>query len=198
MKEHPRRRGRPPGGQSSRGGILAAARAEFEEQGYNNATVRAIARRANVDPAMIHHYFGTKENLFLAAMDISVSPDELVESLAGGPREELGERAVRTFLRFWGDPRTRGPLLGLLRSAMTNEMAALLLRQFLARVVLSRVLVVFEDVPDGRLRAEALAAQLVGIGILRFVVKLEPIASASDEELIALVGPVVQGYLPEP
>jgi AcrR family transcriptional regulator len=194
VTERDRKRGRPPGGSNSRADILAAARAEFEDQGYDAATMRAIGRRAGVDPAMIHHYFGNKENLFLAAMDLRISPDDVVNAIASGPKEQLGERAVRTFLRVWGEPSLRGPLLALLRSAMTNNVAATLLRQFITRILLGRMEAVFGGLPDSRLRAEAVASQMVGLGILRFVVKIEPLASASEDELVELMGPVIQGY----
>lgn len=190
--------GRPPGRSSSRDDILAAARAQFEERGYDGATVRAIAARADVDPAMIHHFFGTKEKLFLAAMEIPLNPAVLVEGLTGGAREELGERAVRTFLRLWGDATFRAPVLALLRSAMTNKVAAALLRQFVTRVLLARVAAELADLPDAELRIEAMMSHLVGMGMLRYVVQVEPIASASEEELVALIGPVIQQYISGP
>lgn len=190
--------GRPPGGSSSRDGILNSARAEFEERGYDAATVRAIAARAGVDPAMIHHFFGNKEKLFLAAMDIPLDPALLVEGIAGGPREEMGQRAVRTFLRMWGEPTFRAPVLALLRSAMTNRVAAGLLRQFVTRVLLARVAVELKSMPDAELRVEAMVSQLVGLGMLRYVIQVEPIASASEDELVALIGPVIQQYISNP
>jgi AcrR family transcriptional regulator len=190
------RAGRRPGGTSTRDDVLAAARAEFEERGYDGATVRAIATRANVDPAMIHHFFGNKENLFLVALEIPVDPTAITEALAASSREEVGELAVRTFLSVWGDPKVRGPLLALLRSAMTNRAASALLRQFVTRALLSRIIVVFESAPDAALRAEAMVSHLIGMAILRYVVKVEPLASASDDDLVALIGPVIQQYVP--
>ncbi|NED94573.1 TetR/AcrR family transcriptional regulator [Phytoactinopolyspora alkaliphila] len=190
------RAGRRPGGASTRDDVLVAARAEFEERGYEGATVRAIAARANVDPAMIHHFFGNKENLFLVAMQINLDPAVITDAIRSSPRDEIGERAVRTFLAVWGDPKVRGPLLALLRSAMTHGAAAALLRQFVTRVLLSRIVVVFGDAPDAALRAEAMVSQLIGMAVLRFVVQVEPLASASEEEIVALIGPVIQQYVP--
>lgn len=188
-------RGRRRGGTNSRDEILGAARLEFEERGYEGATVRAIAARAGVDAAMIHHYFGTKENLFLAAMEIPLEPSALIEEITAGSEDELGKRAVLAFLGVWNEPAIRQPLLAMLRSAMTNEVAATMLRQFVTRVLLQRLAAAFDGLPDAELRAEIAASHLVGMGILRFVVKVEPLASATDDELAELIGPVVQQYL---
>ncbi|WP_129665495.1 TetR family transcriptional regulator [Phytoactinopolyspora endophytica] len=188
-------RGRRPGNGSSRDDILTAARSEFEEKGYDAATVRAIAARADVDPAMIHHFFGNKEKLFIAAMEVPFDPGIVAEAIATGPREQLGKRAVRTFLGVWENPNARGPMLALLRSAMTNRAAAAMLRQFVTRALLGRVLPSLDDLPDAKLRAEALISQLIGMGVLRYVVQVEPLASATEDELVELIGPVIQHYI---
>lgn len=187
------RAGRRPGGPDTRGQILAAARTEFGERGYDGASIRAIAARSQVDPALIHHYFGTKEQLFLSAMEIPMVPSQIAAQIVTGPIETIGERAVRTFLATWGDPVKRTPVLALLRSAMTHAGAAALLRQFASRVMLARVVDGLE-IPDRELRVEAAVSHLVGMAIMRYVVKIEPLASVSDEELVALVGPVIQRY----
>ncbi|WP_083460027.1 TetR family transcriptional regulator [Jiangella muralis] len=189
------RSGRRRGAPDTRGEILAAARDVFGERGYDGASVRAIAAAAEVDPALVHHYFGTKEKLFLAAMDIPFDPSIIADAVideAGG--DGIGERAIRTFLGVWSQPASRAPILALLRSAMQHEAAARLMRQFVTRAILGRVLVAFEGVPDGALRAEAMVSQLIGLAITRYVVKLEPIASVSDEELVRLIAPVLQHY----
>ncbi|NEE00354.1 TetR/AcrR family transcriptional regulator [Phytoactinopolyspora halotolerans] len=188
-------RGRRPGNGSTRDDILVAARGEFEEKGYDSATVRAIAARAEVDPAMIHHFFGNKEKLFLAAVDVPFDPATIAETVTSGRRDQLGERAVRTFLGVWEHQHVRGPLLALLRSAMTNRAAAAMLRQFVTRALLGRVVPALDDLPDAELRAEALVSHLIGMGILRYVVQVEPLASASEDELVALIGPVIQHYI---
>ena len=190
-----RRSGRRPGGPDTRGEILTAARVEFGERGYDGATMRAIGARAGVDPALVHHYFGAKEQLFLAAMEIPFDPATTIAATALGPAEDLGERVARVFLQIWADPVRRAPLLALIRSAMTHEAAATLLRQFVSRVLLPRVAGVLEGVPDRELRAEAMISHLVGVAMLRFVVKVEPIASVPEDELIALVAPVIQRYV---
>ena len=187
------RSGRRPGGPDTRGEILAAARTEFGERGYDGASIRAIAARSVVDPALVHHYFGTKEQLFLEAMEIPFVPSEIAAQIAAGPIDTIGERAIRTFLATWGDPVKRAPVLALLRSAMTHDLAAALLRQFASRVMLARV-VDGLDIPDRELRTEAAVSHLLGVAIMRYVVKIEPLASVSDEDLVALVGPVIQRY----
>ena len=133
------RAGRRPGGPDTRGEILAAARVEFSDRAFDGASIRSIAARAGVDPALVHHYFGTKEQLFLAALDIPFVPSEVAAQIVSGPIDTVGERAVRTFLLTWGDPVKRAPILALLRSAMTHDVAAALLRQFATRVMLARV-----------------------------------------------------------
>lgn len=190
-----RRSGRRPGGPDTRGEILTAARVEFGERGYDGATMRAIGARAGVDPALVHHYFGAKEQLFLAAMEIPFDPATTIAATALGPADGLGERVARVFLQIWADPVRRAPLLALIRSAMTHEAAATLLRQFVSRVLLPRVAGVLEGAPDRELRAEAMISHLVGVAMLRFVVKVEPIASVSEDELVALVAPVIQRYV---
>ncbi|MBD0293106.1 MAG: TetR/AcrR family transcriptional regulator [Jiangellaceae bacterium] len=188
-----RRTGRRPGGPDTKGEILAAARVEFAERAYDGASVRGIAARAGVDPALVHHYFGTKEQLFLAAMEIPFTPSEVAAQIMSGPQPGTGERAVRTFLAIWADPVKRAPFLALLRSAMTHPGAAALLRQFARRAMLARV-VARLDVPDRELRAEAAVSHLLGMALMRYVVKIEPLASASEDELVSLVGPVIQRY----
>lgn len=189
------RSGRRRGAPDTRGEILAAARDVFGERGYDGASVRAIAAAAGVDPALVHHYFGTKEKLFLAAMEIPFDPAMIADAIAeGSDGAGIGERAIRTFLGVWGQPAGRGPMLALLRSAMQHEAAARLLRQFVTRAILGRVLVAFDGVPDGALRAEAMVSHMIGLAIIRYVVKLEPIASVPEEELIRLIAPVLQRY----
>lgn len=167
----------------------------FGERGYDGASVRAIAAAAEVDPALVHHYFGTKEKLFLAAMDIPFDPSIIADAVTDETSGEgIGERAIRTFLGVWSQPASRAPILALLRSAMQHEAAARLMRQFVTRAILGRVLVAFEGVPNGALRAEAMVSQLIGLAITRYVVKLEPIASVPDEELVRLIAPVLQRY----
>lgn len=191
----PRRaRGRPPGSADTRGRILDVARAEFASKGYDGATMRGIAGAAGVDAALVHHYFGTKEQVFVAAMQLPVSPGEALPAVLAGDVDQLGERLCRFVLGLWADPAFREPMLAMLRSATTSEQGAAMLREFVGRAFLSRVAGSL-DVPDAALRVTTAAAHMVGIALVRFVVRVEPLASASDDEIVALVAPTLQRYL---
>jgi AcrR family transcriptional regulator len=185
--------GRPVDGGDRRRSILAAAREEFADKGYAAASVRGIARAAEVDPALVHHYFGTKEQVFVAAMELPFTPAELVPQILDGPREELGERLVRTFLGVWSHPDFRTPMLGMLRSAMTGEHGAAMLREFVGTTLLGRIAAALG--PIDPLRLQAATAQMVGVVILRHVVRLEPLASAAEDDVVAIVAPTIQRYV---
>ena len=173
--------------------ILDAAREQFADKGYAGATMRSIARQADVDPALVHHYFGSKEQVFVAAMELPFDPAERLPQVLAGDPAELGERLVRMFLGIWADPQFRAPMLGLVRSAFTGEQGATMLREFVGSALLGRIAAA--SGPVDPLRVQAAAAQLVGVVVLRYVVRLEPLASAADEELVASVAPTVQRYL---
>lgn len=185
------RSGRRPGPTETRDAILAAARELFAEKGYDGASVRAIARSAGVDPALVHHFFGSKEGLFVAAMEFPFDPALLVPHIAAGPREEIGERLVRLFLTVWGDPRIHNRAIAILRSAATSEQGAAMLREFASSALLGRIAEA-SGVP--RLRINAAAGQMIGVMILRYVLVVEPIASASEDELVDLLAPTLQRY----
>ncbi|MEU1402655.1 TetR family transcriptional regulator [Streptomyces sp. NPDC005728] len=195
-----RRRGRPPRAESAdtRDRILGAAREEFSERGYEKTSVRGIAKAAGVDSALVHHYFGTKEQVFEAAIEVAFAPAlDAPNALAEGPLEGVGERLTRFVLGVWENPTTRAPLLAILRSAVNNETAAAVFRRLVATQLLRRVAAQL-DLPDAELRAELAAAQLVGAAMMRYVIKLEPLASADLEQIVARVAPVVQGHLTQP
>jgi AcrR family transcriptional regulator len=195
-----KRRGRPPRTESAdtRDRILAAAREEFSERGYEKTSVRAIAKAAGVDPALVHHYFGTKEQVFEAAIEVAFAPARNApDAVAEGPLDGVGERLTRFIFGVWENPATRVPLLAIVRSAVNNDAAAAVFRRLVVSQVLGRVAAQL-DVPDAELRAELAAAQLVGTAMLRYVIKVEPLASADPERIIARVAPVVQGHLTGP
>jgi AcrR family transcriptional regulator len=188
------RTGRRPGDGDTRGRILAAARLLFAERGFDGATIRGVATAAGVDPALVHHYFGSKQRLFVTAMEIPVDFDAAVATVLPGPPEELGERLVRLVLRLWEAPSMRGLMLGLVRSAASDETAAEMLRQLLAEgpfLALTRAI----DRPDAALRATLVGTQVVGLAMARYVVRVEPIASADPEVLARTIGPAIQRYL---
>ncbi|MFE6615621.1 TetR family transcriptional regulator [Amycolatopsis sp. NPDC057786] len=184
--------GRRPGQTETREEILEAARRRFAEQGYDGATVRAIAADAGVNAALLHHFFGTKQRLFAASMNLPVDPGELVPRILEGPEEEIGERLVRAFLGLWQAPDGRAPFLAMIRSATTNEQVATMMRQFLERAVLARVAEA-RGVP--KVRVAGIAAQMIGFALLRYVIGLPPLVNASEEEIVGMLAPVAQYYL---
>ena len=190
------RTGRRPGSGGTKEKILAAARTHFGEAGYEGATVRGIAAVAGVDPALISHYFGSKEGVFVAAVEFPADPAEFIPRLLAPGLDGLGERLVRFFLDVWDSP-SGSPMLALIRSVVGSEHAAATLREFVSREVLGRLAAAIQlDRPQ--LRATLVASQLIGIAMVRYVVKVEPLASARSEEVAAWVGPVVQRYLTDP
>ncbi|MFJ4337189.1 TetR family transcriptional regulator [Streptomyces sp. NPDC088915] len=197
----PRRRGRPSraaeeSGPGARARILEAARDQFAERGYDKASVRGIARAAGVDPALVHHYFGSKDEVFAAAVEVSFEPATVVPAIVSGPRDGIGERLARFFIGVWENPASRAPLLAIVRSALTHEAAAAVLRTFVLRRLLERIAAEL-DVPDPKLRAELAASHMIGIAILRYAIRVEPLASADPEEIVAQVAPALQRYLTE-
>jgi AcrR family transcriptional regulator len=194
-----RRRGRPAGtaGTGARDSILAAAREEFAARGYEKTSVRGIAKVAGVDPALVHHYFGTKEQVFGAAVAVDFAPAlDASTAVEDGPLDAVGERLTRFFLGIWENPASRAPVLAIVRSAVTNEAAAGVFRRFIVERLLGRIAVRLGiPEPEAELRVTLAAAQLVGVAMLRYVVKVEPLASADPEEIVARVAPVVQGHL---
>ena len=190
-----RRSGRRPGNQDTRAAILAAARTIFAERGFDKASIRGIAIAAEVDPALVHHYFGTKDKLFLASMEMPLDPAELVPRALDGPREEAGERLVRTVLEVWDSPSGKAAV-ALMRSAMSNEWTARLLREFVVTQVLRRVVAELGiDGDDAALRTALVATQVAGLAVVRHVLKVEPIASQDPDTLVRAIAPTVQRYL---
>jgi AcrR family transcriptional regulator len=187
------RPGRRPGPSSTRPKILAAARTLFASRGYHATTVRDIAAEAGVNAALVHHYFGSKEQAFVAAMNLPLNPADLISRLRdGGPRAQLGERVVRLFARTWRDPATGQPLQALLRAAASTEQGATMMRQFVEDVMLPRV---SAELGVSRVRAAGAFSQLIGFALAATILRAEPLASASEDELAALLAPSVQRYL---
>jgi len=194
MSADARRSGRRPGESSTRDDILAAAAAAFAEHGYDRATIRGIAAVAGVDPALVIHYFGSKDALFEEVLRLPVRPSDVFARGVAAGADKLGSTIVRTFLETWSPPEQRVRLTAMLRSAMTNERAMHLLRDLLVREVFAPMTATL-GVPDAELRATLVGSQLVGLALMRYVGRIEPLASASIDELVAAVGPTVQRYL---
>ncbi|MFD7907630.1 TetR family transcriptional regulator [Kitasatospora sp. NPDC059722] len=192
-----KRVGRRPGGEDTRGAVLEAARAEFGARGYQKASMRAIARAAGVDAALLHHYFGTKDRLFLAALDFPVDPRAVVERVLAGERERVGERVAAFVLGLWEEPAVRDRLLALLRTAAASEEVAALVRGFMVTELVGRLAGEL-DLEEPELRVELTLSQIVGLAMARYVIQVEPLASAPAERLAPLLARTVQGYLAEP
>ena len=193
------RRGRRPAGSDARGDIVAAARAEFAERGYDATSLRAIARRAQVDSALVHHYFAGKSALFAEIMTIPVDPSVLVSAVVALPRERVGEALVRAFFELWDSPAGRARFTILARTVLTSEEAARMVREFLAREVLGAIATAYalpgSDPLDVERRASLAAAQLFGAAVLRYVVGFPGLQQAGVEDLIADLAPTIQRYL---
>jgi AcrR family transcriptional regulator len=185
--------GRRPGTSGARQAILRAAREQFGRHGYDAATIRGIAAQAGVDPALVHHYFGTKEGVFVEAMRLPFRPSEIVDTVHDDAGT-AGERLVRLFLSVWESPASRDALQGLIRSAVSHEQAASMLREFITKELIGRVATVV-DRPDAQLRGALVGAHMIGLGMLRYVLRVEPLASADPDDLVALIGPTLQRYL---
>ena len=190
----PRKRGRPRGGSDSRERIIGAAVDEFGEHGYDGSTVRSIATRADVDSALVHHYFGTEADLFAEAVGIPLRPDVDVPRILAGPRDEIGERLIRYVLEAFEQPEVRRRGVMLIRTALGSRLTTPLLAGFLSRELLSRVSKSL-DAEDADLRASLVASQIAGMLIARYVLRLPALAAASVDELVGRVGPTVQRYL---
>ena len=186
-----RRRGPRQDGGEAREAILAAARGRFASQGFDGATMRAIAADAGVDPALVSYYFGSKSGLFVESLRLPVDPRSAIDALLSEGTEDLGARLVTRFLAVWDNPASGEPLISVLRSASSQPQ---LMRDFVESQIVPRIAEAVEG-PDPELRATAIATQLLGLALARYVLRLEPLASASRDEIVDLIAPTVQRYL---
>jgi len=193
----PGRTGRRPGDARTRELILAAARESFAEQGYDRTTIRGVAARAGVDAALVHYFFGGKDRLFGAVMELGLNPAEIAARVLAGDLDGMGERLARTVLAAWDDPDTGPSLLTLIRGAASHEQSASLLREFIGREVLGRIASTL-PAADRDLRATLVGSQIVGLAMTRHVIKVAPVATADPETLVRWIGPVLQHYLTDP
>lgn len=188
------RRGRRPGGGSTRQAVLDAARARFARDGFAGTTIRSVATDAGVDASLVMQFFTSKDELFAAVMAVPASALERFSTAFDGPDDGLGERVVRAYLSAWeGAPEESEPLMAMLRGALTHESASAELRDFLQ----SRLLHGTEGRPDAdaALRAGLAAAMLVGIVTTRRIIGVPVLVAADIEQLVATVGPAIQEVL---
>jgi AcrR family transcriptional regulator len=190
------RRGRRPGAPDTRAAILAAARELFAAHGFAGTSMRAVASAAGVDAALVHHYFGTKDDLFLAALELRVDPRVALLPVIEGGVDGAGDRLMRLFVSVWEVEETRLPLLALVRGVL-DPGGQQLVRDGFFRMVLGPVGTALElDQPERRM--QLVASQLIGLVVLRYVLAVEPLASAPPDELVATYAPTLQRYLSEP
>ncbi len=190
------RTGRRPGASGSRERILASARAAFADGGFDGATIRGIARSAAVDPALVHHYFGTKEQLFVASIELPFDPSALVGAITEGGVGGVGDRIARFALGVWAEPQARSVLVGVFRSAARDERAAATLRGLLERTLLPAVRALGLDQPE--LRAAMAWSQLVGLFLGRYLLRVTPLVTVSDEDLVTVMAPILQRIVTDP
>jgi AcrR family transcriptional regulator len=188
--------GRRPGGPDTRGEILTAARETFAAKGFEGTSLRAVARAAGVDAALVHHYFDGKESLFVEAMALPIDPRIVAERVLDGPIETIGDRIIATFLAVWETPDSRVRMKAMLRAAVGSEEFAHLIRDAITRLILGPVSSVL-DVPDARMRVSLVASQLMGVALVRYILELDPLASAPPDEVVARIAPTIQRYLTE-
>lgn len=193
-----RPRGRRAKGEDTRATVLVAAREEFAERGYDRASLRGIARRAGVDPALVRYWFaGGKAELFSTSIvDRDVNPKEIAHGIAVGPVEGLGVRIARAALGAWERPNASERLRLVFGAAASSEDADAV-REYLTHEVFSRIGSVLTG-PDVPLRMNLVGAHLAGLMLARHVLRLEPLASTPFDELVDRVGPVIQRYLDDP
>jgi AcrR family transcriptional regulator len=189
-----RRIGRPPGPGNTRDAVLDAARRAFAARGYQAASLRAIAGDAGVEPGMVRHFFGSKAGLFQAAMELPIDFEHVVPELLAAGMDGVGERLLRFFLSVFDASGDRNQFVSLLRSAVTHEESARMFREFMTEQLVGRVAAALGR-PDARLRATLVGSQMVGLVMARYVIRVEPLASADPETVVAAVAPTLQRYL---
>ncbi len=192
-----RRSGRRAGSSGTRDAIAQAARRSFAAYGYDRTTIRAIATDAGVDPALVVHFFGSKQELFLAVMDLPFEPERALPHVLAGDRRRVGERFARFIVGVLEDERARSVMTGMVRAAASEPEAARMLRELVSRRVVGTIEATLGE-EDAGLRATLVGSQVVGIVMARYVVAVEPLASLESERLVAALAPNLQRYLVGP
>lgn len=190
------RRGRRPGAPDTRAGILAAARAQFAVQGFTRTTIRGVAREAEVDPALVHHYFGSKDDLFVAALELPIDPRAVIGPALAGGIDGAAERLLAAFLSVWDDPELQAGLLVAVSQVMEPEGQRMLREGYLTAVIVPAAAVLGLDDPERRMAL--VASQVIGLIVARYVVGIEPLASMPAADVVTAIAPTIQRYFEEP
>jgi AcrR family transcriptional regulator len=194
-QEQPLRRGgRRPGTSGTREAILAAASRHFAQRGYDRASLRGIAAEAGVDQKLIAHFFGSKQQLFVAAVGLPFNPGEVLPAILSGDRATVGERLAALLVNVLEQPELHQRLTGVVRAAASEPEVARMLREFLTRELFGPA-AEFLGVEDGPFRANLVGSQIVGLVMARYVVAIEPLASMPPDAVAAAVAPTLQRYL---
>jgi AcrR family transcriptional regulator len=191
------RTGRRPGETRTRDAITAAAGRQFGERGFADTTIRSVAEEAGVDPALVIQFFGSKDGLFVASVRWPFDPAAELPAVIGDDPEGVGARVVGLFVRTWDEERGRNPIVALLRTATVREPAERQLREFLERELMRPVVTALgSDRPE--LRMSLVATHLLGLGIARYILRFEPLASMAPDDVVRLLAPSVQAALTGP
>lgn len=188
------RRGRRSREPVSRDAVLTAAKQRFAVEGYEKTTLRAIANDARVDASMVLYLFGSKAELFRESLRLIIDPDVLAAALADGDGD-IGTRLVRAYLGIWEHPDTAASMVAMLQSATSNPDAHEAFRAFIQDYVLAAVSGVLGGGEQARLRAMLAATNLVGTAILRYVMRIAPLAELAADDVVRLISPSVTRYL---
>jgi AcrR family transcriptional regulator len=189
-----KRPGRPPGTSDTRDRILVSARELFARNGFDKTSIRAVASGAEVDAALVHHYFGTKQQLFAAAIHIPIDPMQVIGPLRETPVEEIGLKLPSLLLPLWESDLGSG-LIATMRSLLSGSDVSLV-RSFLQEVVAVEVGNRVDDPPgSGRIRVQFVVSQLVGVVMARYILELEPFKSLPVQQIADTIAPNLQRYL---
>lgn len=189
--------GRRPGGSDSREAILSAAARQFAASGYDRASLRAIAADAGVDQKLIAYFFGSKQQLFVAAIGLPLNPAEVLPAVIAGDRAGVRERLTALLTAVLEQPEIHQRMTSVVRAAASEPEVARMMREFLAREVISPVAELLEG-DDAGFRVNLVGSQIVGLVMARYVISLEPIASMPAESVAAAVAATVERYLFNP
>lgn len=189
-----KRPGRPPGTSDTRERILACARDLFARNGFDKTSIRAVATAAGVDPALVHHYYGTKTQLFAAAIHIPIDPMHVIAPLREIPVDQIGYTLPSLLLPLWDSEMGKG-LIATLRSMIAGNDVPLF-RSFLQEVIAKEVGSRVDDPPgSGPIRTQFVASQLIGVVMARYILELEPFRSLPVEQIAETIAPNLQRYL---
>ncbi|MET3805745.1 AcrR family transcriptional regulator [Nakamurella sp. UYEF19] len=189
------RSGRRPGNPDTRRQILEAAREAFAANGFAKASIRRIAALAGVDPALVHHYFGSKDDLFLATVEVEINPRMVVEQLVAGGTDGLGTRMIGAILQVWESP-AGASLVAAVRTAVGDPGSATAIGQFVTTEIVARLLRSMHHAPaEAERRGALIVSQVLGVVIGRYVLRVGALAAMDRADLVASVGPTLQYYL---